>query len=50
MLDVMDRRSKDNEIGVGRFLNFAMIHAKNSNHILCSYMKYGNMKHQTVDE
>ena len=49
MLDVMDR-SKDKEIDVGRFLNFAMIHAKNSNHTLCSYMKFGNVKHQTVDE
>ena len=49
MLDVMDR-SKDKEIDVGRFLNFAMIHAKTSNHILCSYIKNGNMKHQTVDE
>ena len=41
----MDRRSKDYEIGVERFIDFAMVHATNSNHILCPCMKCGNVKH-----
>ncbi|KAL9459648.1 hypothetical protein AB3S75_002951 [Citrus x aurantiifolia] len=46
----MDRRSKDYETGVERFIDFAMVHATNSNHILCPCMKCGNVKHHTVDE
>lgn len=34
-----NQRSKDHEVGVGRLLNFAVIYAKNSNHILRPCMK-----------
>ncbi|XP_052295799.1 uncharacterized protein LOC127901832 [Citrus sinensis] len=46
----LDRRSKEYRVGVKSFLNFAVRHTTNPNHMRCPCLKCGNVKYQNLSE
>ena len=46
----LDRRSEEYRVGVKRFLNFAVRHTTNPNHMRCPCLKCGNVKYQNLSE
>ncbi|XP_024042746.1 uncharacterized protein LOC112099565 [Citrus clementina] len=46
----LDRRSEEYRVGVKRFLNFAVRHTTNPNHMRCPCLKCGNVKYQNISE